>query len=252
MSSHQFSFFLPAESYTTTQTHLLISDKEIVRRVKDVIRLRIGESVTFFCATHVYYTRIEQYPAKNQLRALREDTVLVRPADYPFSIVIGLLKKPAFEEAVYYAAATGAQSIIPIITERSRQKWSHDHEPERLQSILVSACEQSKSYTIPHLHNPCSLPSLWQPASPLPSASTLLFFDPRGKALSHFSQNYAPSSHTTLLIGPEGGWSDEEYTMVSQKSSEIIALTPTILRAKEAVLLASGVIASLHATPTTS
>ena len=128
------------------------------------------------------------------------------------SAAISLLKKDAFEAAVYSAAQMGCETITPIITAKSRQKYLNDREPERLTSIIIAACEQSKNAHIPKLAAPVTLEQILNRHK----KHTIVCFDATGSSVSQLTtsltQNTLP---VCTLIGPEGGFVDEELAHIA-------------------------------------
>ncbi|MDQ5940292.1 MAG: rRNA (uracil1498-N3)-methyltransferase [Candidatus Dependentiae bacterium] len=156
---------------------------------------------------------------------------------------IGLLKKESFEEAVHHATVTGATHIVPLITTKSRKNWLHERELERLQGVIIAACEQSKNRHIPTLFDPKVLSAattLW------PHAYTIGFEADCGHPISTLIEDLSAKkpAETKIFIGPEGGFTTEELTLLGTHKIKLYELTQTVLRSQEAVCLAIGIVSA--------
>ena len=100
------------------------------------------------------------------------------------------------------------------------------------QGVIVGACEQSGRNKIPELVSPLSFDE-WLS---LDSGQTKLILQPEsGKSLATLSR---PARELSLLIGPEGGFSDDEITKASAAGYQVINIGPRILRTETAALAA--------------
>src|SRR5690606_30415581 len=106
----------------------------------------------------------------------------------------------------------GVTSIIPVITERCNVQLQGDRADKRhqhWQGVMISACEQSGRAQLPQLHEVCDLTA----AFPMLDDALKLVLDPQAE--QGFMHLARPAS-LTLLIGPEGGLSDQEISAAQQ------------------------------------
>jgi 16S rRNA (uracil1498-N3)-methyltransferase len=151
-----------------------------------------------------------------------------------------LLKREAFETVIYLAAQMGATTIQPIITEKTHRSWNGDKEIARLTNVMISACEQAKNFVIPELKAPI-------PLTQIANTHYGIYFEDDGTPFSVVSQkltNKKPGE-ITLVFGPEGGLTTTERQYLDTCGFTCCALTPTILRAQEAVAVGLGAVRSL-------
>lgn len=272
-NTHLFFLYLPPhlapESYRV-DTVLSIHDKAVANRVHTVLRLKSGETLQFFTGTHVVSTTLIKSPKpKTLVQATITAVTKMHPRSRTFVAAIGLLKKEAFEAAVYSAAQMGATHIIPVITEKSRRGCTNPREQERLHGIIIAACEQSKNPYIPKLCEPAvladaikeksctsrprhaGLTSAIAPkgATAVDPVSTLLCFDATGAPMTEWVPRLSQSDATTtiVLIGPEGGLTHNELKSLRAHDALVACLTPTILRSRDAACMGFGLVASVVA-----
>ena len=107
------------------------------------------------------------------------------------------------------------------------------------QRIAVSSCEQSGAQTPASLNNPIALSDFVEKNS----ETTKIVLDASGEAKFQDLEITTPIS---LLIGPEGGLSDNELEQVQQQGFTRISLGPRILRAETAPVAAIAILQNLY------
>ena len=143
-----------------------------------------------------------------------------------------LLKKDRFDLVLEKATELGAARIQPVVTRRC---VADKLNPERARSIVVEAAEQCARTALPELAEPVKLDALLRD---WPKERALFFADELGgkPAAEAFAASAGPAA---ILIGPEGGFDDEERAVIrSHKQSRPITLGPRILRGETAAIAA--------------
>jgi len=221
---------------------LTLTSKELCHRISTVLRLRIGEAVQLYSRQLVLTVILAPSPKpKDTVCATVTAIEKIQPPRHKIAVAVGLLKKESFEEAVHHATVTGATHIVPLITAKSRKGWVHEREVERLHGIIVAASEQSKNRHMPELTAPHPLSKAFDI---FPEAS-IIGLEAASKldtaALVHTLVHNAPAE-IKLFVGPEGGFTPEEQTLLTTHGAHFYRLTSTILRSQEAVCVATGIL----------
>ncbi len=63
-----------------------------------------------------------------------------------------MLKREAFEQAVYSLCEMGATSIYPVRTVKTAQSWGSEKDYVRVRTSMIAAAEQAKQFVIPTVH----------------------------------------------------------------------------------------------------
>lgn len=234
---HHFCVYASDLELTAGSFHAANAD--LAHRLHRVLRLRAGENVQLFNDTHHALLTLQE--TKNWKKEVNGTltqvtaTVARTPAVH---VGIGLLKPAALEQAVYAASAAGASSITPIITSKSGKELS-DRERERLRLQVIAACEQAKNVQIPQLHTPITLEKFVQS-----EPHGRYWFDGSGAPLPTLIRELttAHSPSLSLLIGAEAGFTTVEEALIRAHHWPAYCLTPTVLRAVEAVTVAVSVV----------
>ncbi len=129
------------------------------------------------------------------------------------------------DDLLNMATQMGVACFQPVITERTNANhinW------ERMQKIVIEASEQSNRNTVPVIKNPVKFSDL--------NLSGIVFADERA-AYGRIIQSDIKDV-TTILIGPEGGFSESEFAKLDASGAIGISLGKTILRAELAAPVA--------------
>lgn len=168
-----------------------------------------------------------------------------RPAanESPLAIELGqgISKGDRMDYTIQKAVELGVTSITPLWTERCDVKLKGERLEKKLahwQQVAISACEQSGRCRVPVIAEPRDL-HVW-----LKTCNNELKWalDPRGP------QQVLPQtiSSCDLLVGPEGGLTDEEIALALQENFQAKVLGPRILRTETAALAAMSMLQSLY------
>lgn len=248
MSAHQFAVYTDLVHTWIAENQLgktiVLHDRELVHRIGTVLRLGSGDKIILFNSyCHVCATIVTVNLKKSitlELVNSKRNTIL-EP-----HIVWGLpiLKREAFEEALYALCELGVTAIQPLVTQKTQRSWSGQKELARAQAILKAAAEQSKQFVIPELL-PVQEFASWVTLHA--STSMTLFFDAKGYALTDVIPVLLKKQYTALrvVIGPEGDLTDAEKELLQQHDFVFCRLTPTVLRAQQAVAVGLGILRSL-------
>ena len=150
---------------------------------------------------------------------------VVAPA-YELGLGVALTKAAKPEFAVQKATELGIDRIAVFQAEHSVARWDEkkrSHNEQRLTKVAREAAMQSRRVTIPHVEVVDGLSSL---------------LGLGGIARADFGGIPTNSTHRFVLIGPEGGWSEEERLLVPSA----VDLGKTVLRSETAAVVASAIL----------
>ena len=141
------------------------------------------------------------------------------------------------------AVEMGVGAIQPIASQRSVVKLSGERAEKRRehwQNVVISACEQSGRAILPPVAPPLPLPDwLAQPST----ATLRITLSPTAERCLHDLP--APTGEICLLIGAEGGLTDEEIAIAANQGFVPVRLGKRTLRTETASLAAISAIQTL-------
>ncbi|MDH5516558.1 MAG: 16S rRNA (uracil(1498)-N(3))-methyltransferase [Gammaproteobacteria bacterium] len=155
------------------------------------------------------------------------------------TLLQGISKGDHMDTTIQKAVELGVTEIIPIICERTVVNLKADRLDKKMRhwhGIAISACEQSGRNQLLTIHQPLKF-------------NDLQLTDGDGFILQpDSSDSILDSKQTntvTLLIGPEGGFSDNEMTLAVDKGFKTVRFGPRVLRTETAAIAAVSILQSL-------
>lgn len=165
--------------------------------------------------------------------------------NYPISLAQGIAANEKMDWLIEKAVELGVTDITPLACERSVVKLDEKRAEKRLahwQAIIIAACEQSGRTVIPTLH-PISSPNQWVKAEDAIKADSLkIILSPKGQLGLVSILKRAPGQGITLMIGPEGGFSDQEEKTATDAGYIPALLGKRILRTETAGIVAMSAV----------
>lgn len=150
-------------------------------------------------------------------------------------LAIGISRGERMDWVLQKATELGVTRITPLFTERTEVRLQGDRLEKKMQhwrQITLSACEQCQRNIPPQLHPAQDLLSFLQQSD----TSLKLVLHHRSE---HNLRQLPPPDAVTLLVGPEGGLSDQEInSAISQCGYSSLTLGPRVLRTETAPVAA--------------
>lgn len=196
-----------------------------------VRRLRVGEAVTVGDGAGVWLTGAaeEVSPSRVDVRISARSE---EPAPNPRMILVQALAKGDRDElAVQAACELGVDEIVPWQASRSVSRWEGPKAVkgrERWATIVREAAKQAHRAWVPEVSPPASTAGLAARAS----SQRVLLLDP--SATTRLSELEPDGRDIILVVGPEGGISDDELAKLSDAGAERVLLGDTVLRTSTA------------------
>lgn len=219
-----------------------LRDTDLLYRLTTVLRREPGQTFILFNRDHHVLLRLERRESKDMQCSVVE-IATKNPVLKPLiTLVLPLLKKEALEQALYAAVELGAHDVQLVLTEKVQRTWGGQKEMDRLERIMIAAAEQSKHFSFPLIHEPQPLSDVFDKL-----AQPILFFDQRGRPAYDVVSDLRAQQpqYLTLIVGPEGDLTDAEKESLARHGVVMCALTPTVLRAVQAVNVGLGLVRSM-------
>ena len=208
-----------------------------------VLRMVEGDRAILFNGDGFDYVCTLTSVKKSAVLAQVTDSAVVNN-ESPLNITLlqGISNGDRMDYTIQKAVELGVNHIQPIATERSVVKLNPERAAKRLahwQGVVHSACEQSGRAVVPQIAAPTSL-SQWLTKNPQENTDRILLNPVGAKRLAELTK---PSGEIQLLIGAEGGLSQNEISIANSNGFQSIILGPRVLRTETAALAA---MASMH------
>ena len=213
-------------------------DPQQAHYLLNVLRLKPGSQLLVFNGMDGEWLAETAEVSRKEIRLSLMMQVRPQPAPSDLLYCFAPLKQGRLDYMVQKAVEMGAGRLQPVITQHTQMSTIG---VERIRANAIEAAEQCGILAIPEIAEPVKLDRLiweWE------HGRRLIFCDEGAD-----SNNPAPAlaaieeRRLGLLIGPEGGFSDEERRMLRALAYVTpIPLGPRILRADTAAVAALAVI----------
>jgi 16S rRNA (uracil1498-N3)-methyltransferase len=208
-----------------------------VRRIRPGERLLLGDG-----AGELAQCEVEEVD-RAALRARVLDRWSVAPSAPHVTVVQALPKAERSELAIELATEAGADAFIAWQAARCVARWDSkraDKGLRRWQAVARSAARQSRRARIPAVSGPVSTAGL---ARHVESDVTLVLHESATDVISEKHVTQADS--LLVVVGPEGGITDEEIEALTSAGALPVRLGPTVLRTSTAGAVALGALGVL-------
>ena len=196
----------------------------------NVLRMRPGDRATLFDDKTGEWLATIVDVAKKSVTLSISERLRGRQSVPDLWLLFAPIKRGRIDWLVEKATELGVDRLIPVITGRTVVDRLN---LDRLRAHAIEAAEQCERTTLPTLDQAVKLKAA---LAALPAGRLLYFADEEGGASMAEAARRGPAA---ILIGPEGGFTDEERTMIrAHPAACAITLGPRILRADTAALAA--------------
>ncbi len=205
---------------------------EEARHLTRVLRVEPGQRYEISDNRSVYLAEIEMARKEHVVFRTIEKLPLPEPmADV--TLLAALIKFDHFEWMIEKATELGVQKIIPVEATRTERGLMQAAEKrvERWRRIALEASQQSRRAFLPEIAEPARFSAIVEGGGLVLDEAGCVPLAGMGRV-----------EGARVLVGPEGGWTDEERARFLEAGWKGISLGPLILRAETAALAALAVI----------
>ncbi|ORU92714.1 MAG: 16S rRNA (uracil(1498)-N(3))-methyltransferase [Cycloclasticus sp. symbiont of Bathymodiolus heckerae] len=217
-----------------SQSTVVTLEANAAHYLRNVLRLKKGFQLTVFNGRGgEYAATVEEVSRK--VVSLHIDEWRDVNVESPLAIELGLSvsRGERIDVAIQKATELGVTVITPVITQHCIVKLTEERRLQRhqhWQSIVYRACEQCGRNVPPKLNVTLNLAD-WL-TSDLP-ASRIIFEPGKAGTLKTHSK---PDGDVSVLIGPEGGFSEQEVIDAQEAGFSALGFGPRIVRNETAAI----------------
>ena len=220
--------------------------EEDARHATRVLRMKEGESCELFANGKRFSGEIASIGEEVEVRILSE--LPSTEATLRITLYQGLPKADKMELIVQKSVELGACAVVPVAMSRCVVQLDAKDgrkKQERWQKIAREACKQSGRCEMMQVSEPISFKQLLAKL-PQHQAAIVPWEDARGYSLAKFHQEHPDITDLAIVIGPEGGMSEDEIARMKEASCQSVTLGPRILRTETAGLCAMSALFCLY------
>ncbi len=210
------------------------------RHISKVLRKKSGDALHITNGKGIWYEAEILNPDHKKCTAKITAKRVVSPSPYRLHMVVAPTKlNDRFEWFLEKATEIGVHEITPIICDHSERKVI---KMERMEKVIQSAMKQSLQTYLPKLNRAISFKEFMN----LPNSDNRFIAhceEDQKKELLHAAR---PKENTSILIGPEGDFSENEIEMALQNNYKAVALGNNRLRTETAAIVACTTMAMIN------
>ena len=206
----------------------------------NVLRMGVGDAILIFNGRDGEWRAAIEPTGRKGAMLRVEGLHRAQPLPPRLRLLAAPLKVGRLDYLVQKAVEMGVGRITPIITERTNGRWP---KADKARAYAIEAAQQCGILTLPALDDPVALDT-----AICGVAGPLVFCDEGKEEQDPLAVLRAiPDGPTSVLIGPEGGFSDAERALLkAQPDVTAIALGPRILRADTAAVAALALVQAVR------
>ena len=251
-------FFAPA---LDPGDETVVLPRDEAEHLTRVLRLTTGDTVAVFDGRgHEFLARVTGEGRRDvRVQLLSRVEPATEPA-VPLTLVQAVLKAEKMDEVVRDAVMLGVAAIHPIVTTRTESTVAaiaRGARMDRWRRVALASVKQSRRATLPEIRMPLAFDDflaepaaairlmLVEPPSPHESEERLRRPRPAGAsdATSIGQLRGEPIPHdAAILVGPEGGWTDDELRKAGEGGVRLVTLGQRTLRADAVPIAAISVL----------
>ena len=230
-----YNFFV---NETEKQGNSFIITESDFNHISNVLRMKTGDEILVSCNGQASLCKIEIFSDYIKAEVIEEN---YHNTNLPIKIHLfqGLPKSDKMELIIQKAVELGVEEITPVEMNRCVVKVEEKKKKskkERWQAIAESAAKQSKRVVIPKVNDIISYKQFLEKTEEL-SVLLVPYENKEGmKATKEALKEIKSGDTVGIIIGPEGGFSEQEIDLAVEKNGKTISLGSRILRTETAAI----------------
>ncbi len=228
-------FYVPNPSI---QNGLLKIEGDEVKHIRKVLRLKTGDEIVVFNGLGKEYegTILEE---KASSVLVKVQNIFFPQKDSPLEVTLAqsLLKGEKMDFLIQKATELGVKEVIPFFSSRSVPLLERSRRLERhrrWERIAVEASKQCGRGVVPRIELLKDYSEMLQIASP--EGLRLILWEREGVRLKEVLERSEEKAKIFFVVGPEGGFSQEEVDGAEKSGFIPVVLGRRVLRAETASL----------------
>lgn len=224
-------YYLPAEQWCSCE--LVLTGDEAHHCVR-VLRQKVGDWIVVFDGEGKSVKCQIVSADKSRVILEQDGPVVIQERGFAIHLGQAIPKAGNMELIVQKAVELGIASIQPLSTKNTVAK-ADEKKVQKWQRIALEACKQCGQNWLPEV-KPVKSVKEWLDAREKSELEVVAALDPRSEEMSQVLTSSNLVSSATLLVGPEGDFSQGEYDAVICSGFQPVSLGEIVLRVETATL----------------
>lgn len=219
---------------------VIISDNENFNHIVKSLRIKVGEKLLLIDENQIQYeTKVAEIENKELIVDVEKSYKSNRKLDFNLYLAQSPLRSDAQNFIVEKATELGIDGLYPTYTDNcALNKSVIEKKISKWQRVMYEASKQCERAYIPTCFEMTDLQTV------INSENKIIAFCERcaNMTLHEYCKENSiqKGDNLTVIIGPEGGFSEREFEMIRQNNVAMLTLGDLILKAETAVVVALG------------
>lgn len=220
----------------------VVVEGDEAKHLRQVLRAEVGQRYELSDGERVFLAEIESFrKGEATFRVIEE--IPQPPLLLDATLLAALIKLDRFEWIIEKATELGVSRIVPVVAERSDfgLEKAVPGKRERWNRIALESAKQSHRVGPPHIGDAVRFPAVLESEI----GFRLMLDENETKPILAVLREEADKNQAdrvSLLVGPEGGWTDAERSHAQLAGFVPASLGPLVMRAETATVVALGVL----------
>lgn len=235
------NFYIPRDHVDGDRVTL---PEDEARHASKVLRKRPGDEIVAVDGVGGWYRIVLDHLDKRTAggRVVERRSGIGEPP-FDLTLAVAVVKhRSRFETFLEKAAELGVTTITPVVTHRTERERVRE---QRSENVLISAMKQCGRSRLPRLTDPVLFGEFLRAdrANHAFDVKLICHEGARGEsALANVLASGRRVKSVSVLVGPEGGFTDDEITQAVERGYRPVSLGPRRLRAETAAIVASAAV----------
>jgi len=211
-----------------------------VNHISRVLRLKCGDEIEVCDKNNTDYKCIISEISKTEVLAnIIEKEDNKNESSIDITLYQGVPKGEKMDDIVRKCVELGVKRIVPVAMKRTVVKVKKPYpKTQRWERIILEAAKQCKRGIIPSISEPISYDEMLSLVSGKDELNILPYENESKTALKEVLQKNKHLEKINIIIGPEGGFDDEEIEKAGKSEIFTVTLGPRIMRCETAPIAA--------------
>jgi len=212
---------------------------EDVKHIKDVLRLKPHERIELVCDGKCYICEILDIKPNNISVEIKDTYNGKNEPPISISLFQGIAKGNKMDFIIQKCTEVGVKDIYPVVTKRTVVKINdikrEKNKIERWNSIAKEAAKQSKRDSIPRVREIISFKEMLDILGK--EKNIIVPYEMENVVGLKEVLKSIEGDKINIIIGPEGGFEEDEIDMLKDIGGQVVTLGPRILRTETAGII---------------
>ncbi|MGB9694859.1 MAG: RsmE family RNA methyltransferase [Caldisericaceae bacterium] len=219
---------------------IMITDRELIHHLRNVRRIKSKETLMFFSGTKSFETILEVNEKGKIICDIKREFLVKEPSK-KIAIVNAIIEKEPMEMILRLNIPYNIRDFYFFKAERSNLTLK-DNNLLRFTKLALSIAEQSESCFVPSI---LSFSSLSETLSSVDGYRLITLDAHSENSIQQNISDFRSESRIAIIVGPEGGFTENETSLLDSKGVIRLRLASNIFRSEFAGFVAAAIIREL-------